>query len=276
MPDKDQRLAIVIPLRAKVNSIDWEKTSETLQRTLKSIIAQTSNKYSCIVVGHDDPEFETGSYNDAGVEFHKITEPEPICFMDFEGQREKQKAIDADKNMKLRIGISLFLNSTVAFSHWFALDADDLIAKDFVEVSLAYEIKHGAILSRGYQYNINANTVQLRNNFHTYCGSSSILADCHVSPYKDDTSKIPWFSYSHMNIEQFFLREVHNPCTILKEPIVCYVKHEDNSSRHHCNHTRKRIFRNLLSKIKTSYETSQASSFFREQFLSEISDQCVS
>ena len=275
MPKKDQRLAIVIPLGAKVNSVDWEKTSEALQLTLKSVIAQTSNKYRCIVVGHDDPAFSIESYNDDGVEFHKITAPEPICFMNFEEQREKQKAIDADKNMKSRIGIDLLLNSNVAFSHWFALDADDLIAKDFVEVSLAHEIKHGAILTRGYQYNINANTVRLRNNFHVYCGSSSILADCHVSPYKDDTSKIPWFSYSHMNIEQFF-RETQKLCIILKKPIVCYVNHEDNSSRHHCNHTRKRIFRNALSKIKTSYKTSKVSSYFREQFLSEISDQCVS
>ena len=276
MPKKDQRLAIVIPLGAKVNSVDWEKTSEALQLTLKSVIAQTSNKYRCIVVGHDDPAFAIESYNDYGVEFHRITEPEPICFMNFEGQREKQKAINADKNMKLRIGIGLLLDSKVKFSHWFALDADDLIAKDFVEVSLAHEIKYGAILSRGYQYNINVNTVRLRNNFHTYCGSSSILADCLVSPNKDDTSKIPWFSYSHMNIEQFFLREIQKPCVLLKKPSVCYVRHEDNSSRHHCNHTRKPIFRNVLSKIKTSYETSKASSFFRKQFLSEITDQCVS
>ena len=51
------KLGIVIPLKAKLVAKDWPTTCKNLERTVSSILNQSSSNFQAVVVGHDCPEF---------------------------------------------------------------------------------------------------------------------------------------------------------------------------------------------------------------------------
>ncbi len=124
-------LGIVIPLKAEVNSRNWAVTSDALRLTLEAIAGQTSKNHCCTVVGHTKPELEWEHFGEKNIRFDRVRNFEAVPFLSWSAH-DRQQAITKDKNTKILQGVTSLTNQATKISHWFALDADDIIANDFV------------------------------------------------------------------------------------------------------------------------------------------------
>lgn len=262
-----RRLAIVIPLRAQVNCADWNGTCAALRRTLQSLIRQTSQQFDCMVVGHEPVDFTIKDTETANIFFATLTDNEPQTYLQSKSREHKQKVIDADKNGKILHGIELLRKRCLTYSHWFALDADDLVSKELVKVILAKNPKNGALLSGGYIWNTTIDKIRKKSNLERICGSTSILANKHIPTADSDLPQTPWFRYSHMNLVEFFSNELKSEYSRIRTPLICYVHHTDNSSDHHCIEQKRRSTQTLFGKAKTFILWSKRSKAFDQKFL---------
>ena len=147
-------IGIVIPLKAKAVSKNWDMVCKNLKRTVTSILAQSSTEFSAIVVGHDKPDFLEEIRDSIDLKgscyFLPFNDfPPPTLYQnDIE---TNQLRYESDRCNKILKGIMhLSKNSSPAISHWFALDADDLLSNVFVETLPLYEGSDAIVLDNGY------------------------------------------------------------------------------------------------------------------------------
>lgn len=214
-------LGIVIPLKSKAISRDWQVTSEALAATLRSIAQQSSKQYQAVVVGHDIPEGFEAQFPQ--VTFGTVGFPPP----DRSAPGFSHKELIKDKNLKIAKGLQL-LNEYTEILYWYALDSDDLLADDFVDTVLAEaEGKAGLIIDGGYIIYQDAGRCLPIDNLSLYCGSTSVLAREHVNIPEQLSVEmlkgIPWSRYPHMQIASFFQTELELPFASLKKPLLAYV-----------------------------------------------------
>ena len=122
-----KNLAVVIPLKSQKVAKNWAATSRALSATLRSLRRQTSNAFVAVVVGHECPVIS----EQKGWSFHslEIEIPELAAGGDY-GKRDDFDRI-LDKNRKIARGVQLLWGSSP--THWFYLDADDVLDVGFVE-----------------------------------------------------------------------------------------------------------------------------------------------
>jgi len=214
------KLGIVIPLKSKCISKDWEITTRSLSATLNSIQHQTSPLFSVAVAGHQVPTDMVENY--PNVRFVSVDFPVP----DPSAPNFSHKRLIDDKNMKLAHAMLALADSDI--THWYALDSDDLVSTDFVETVLQSVSGYsGALLEGGYFLYHDIKRAIRTEEMTQYCGSTSVLADEDIEiprvPSLENIKSIPWSNYSHMNISEFFTRETQKPFTIIKKPILGYV-----------------------------------------------------
>ena len=256
------RVGIIIPLRAKCNSRNWDETSFALKRTLDSIAWQTSREFDCILVGHEPPTFSVKTYEPHNVIFEAVVDRVANCFLNFHCARERQKAIDFDKNDKLLRGLRKLKSSGTYYSHYFALDADDLISRSFVEYVLSSSMNHGGVLQVGYAWDTVSDKIWLRKDLDRVCGSTSVLTNKQIPELIEDTA---WFRTAHSNMRRFFCDEVGDDYEPILEPLVCYVHHEDNSSFRYVN-MRHNFFIRCLHQVKRSLIRVRRRGTFQKNF----------
>lgn len=263
------RLAIVIPLRAQVNCVDWNGTCAALRRTLRSLTRQTCQQFDCMVVGHELVDFTIKDTETANIFFATLTDNEPQTYLQSKSREHKQKAIDADKNRKILHGIELLRERCSTYSHWFALDADDLASKELVKDVLATNPTNGAVLSGGYIWNTTTDKIRKKSNIERICGSTSILSNKHIPTTDSDLPQTPWFRYSHMNLAEFFSNELKSEYLRIRTPLICYVHHTDNSSDHHCIEQKQRSTQTFIDGAKKFIFWSKRSKDFNQKFLGQ-------
>ena len=173
------KLGIVVPLRARSTTSSWDKVCSNLERTIRSIINQSDADFVATVVGHDRPDFEP---RDA----HTSREQIPfVQFTDFPAPADTGDAAtlymdyEFDRCRKILRGMmTLKRNSEV--THWYALDADDLIHPSFVSVSKRHANADAVIIDHGYSYFENFGVIHKVNEFSAHCGSCTIIPDRHL------------------------------------------------------------------------------------------------
>lgn len=222
-------LGIIIPLKSSQVSSNWQSVCNSLASTVFSIIKQTNNSYKVIIVGHEKPSFiddlVQNAFSEMQFNFHSIKEISPP--KKAQGAREiPQEEYTKDKNMKIAKGIQLLKKIDETISHWFVLDADDLIHKDFIKICDSSNIQAGAIINQGYLYYANSQRVVDCSELSLYCGSTGIIATELIEPPDVITYKtiqqIPFCSYAHMHLDQFFIHE-KSSYVELKEKLITYV-----------------------------------------------------
>ncbi|MBW8191625.1 hypothetical protein K0504_11305 [Neiella marina] len=214
-------LGIVIPLKSKAISRDWQVTSDALAATLCSIAQQTSGQYQAVVVGHDIPEGFAERFKHiqfATVDFAVPNRSAP----DF-----THKELIKDKNLKIARGLQL-LSSSPEIAFWYGLDSDDLLADDFVETVLTEaKGRAGLIIDGGFIVYQRANRVIPIDNLSLYCGSTSVVAREYILIPQELSVEgligVPWSRYPHMQIAEFFKTELKLPYANLKKPLLAYV-----------------------------------------------------
>lgn len=220
-------IGIIIPLKAKSVAKDWEVTSGNLEATVKSVLGQTVKDFRCVIVGNDCPEFLEALVNKNNIwcEFLKYDRfPPPKLGPD---EAENQLKYEFDRCNKILEGIIYLKRKAVGITHWFALDADDLISNEFIRTLKNYESFDGIIIDKGFFYFKNTGIINKENEFSAYCGSSAIISDrlIKIPDSVDDKTYrcTPFGAISHVNMK-VDLRSRGYSVGICKDRIVMYVR----------------------------------------------------
>jgi len=248
------KIGIVIPLKSKAVSKNWNTTCENLKSTVNSIMNQTSDSFECVVIGHDCPDFMIGiNLQEDKVRFIKYdTFPPPIIGT---AESENQLKYEFDRCHKILAGIVYLKNSFLDITHWYSLDADDLIQDKFVEAMQSYDYADSIILDNGYIFFKNTGVINKENEFSAYCGSSAIISDRLIKlPEVIDESShrsIPFGNFSHVNMRNR-LQQSGYRVVVAAERVVMYVRDngENISNAAYTNTLHKKIKKFIKSIVK--------------------------
>lgn len=209
-------IGIVVPLVAKSVSKCWQTDCELVEATTKSILQQSNPSFRCIVVGHDCPEQLEGKQHAGNDIFLAFSDLEPPVVG--ENNAEAQLKYEVDRCSKTLKGIMHLKKTQPDITHWFAVDSDDLIHRDFVKTLVEGPEKDAYLIKNGYFYYKNNNIFTLTDEFYSYCGSSSIISDKYFQLPNDITETaykgIPFGAVSHVNIGRYLEKrgvEYHVP-----------------------------------------------------------------
>lgn len=246
------KVGIVIPLKAKVVSKSWHVTTDNLKLTLNSINNQSSNLFECVVVGHDYPscidDFE--SVNDK-IRFFKYETFSPPRVGDDESKN--QLNYEFDRCNKILEGIIFLKKLYPDITHWFSLDADDLLHRNFVEFMQASSDADAIIIDYGYVYFKDSGVINHEDEFSAYCGSSALISDklIDVPDSIDETSyrTIPFGSFSHVNMRKR-LQDLGHNVYLPRERVVMYVRNNgENISNAAYSNTLYKKFKKFVKMI---------------------------
>jgi hypothetical protein len=226
------KIGIVIPLKAKVISKNWQQVCQSLQQTVGSVLNQKSKEYRVAVVGHDCPSFLNGvkdCQENIFVPFNEL-EP-PITNAD---EPANQMKYETDRCSKILKGIMTLKQRDEEITHWFALDADDLIRDTFVSSLIQRPECEGFLIKHGYFYFQQKGIFNKTNKFYIYCGSSAVIADKFFNlPSKikgESFRSIPFGDVSHVHMDIYF-DSMNIAYNTPKTPLLMYVRdHGDNIS----------------------------------------------
>ena len=160
-------------------------------------------------------------------------------------------------------GVKFLTAREPKISHWFVLDADDILATNFVSAILKLNPKSGALLSGGFSLDAETNRIRRRKRIYEICGSTSVLANHVVSESLAANGDVPWSRYSHARIEELFSKELDVDYATVEDPLVCYMtNHGDNCSVDFIKQTR------LTKKLKDIILTKKRTDDFNRRFSS--------
>lgn len=170
-------LGFLVPLKAKSASKDWNQVCQVLRRTIVSIQNQTNDSCVAVVCGHDKPAFmdEIAKATNGRFFFSTYTETPPPA-----GDPAIQSdylLYEVDRCNKIQGGMEA-LNERFGqrITHWFSLDADDLLSHNFVETMQKHTNRDAVIVDRGYQYQESTGFLKCLDDFSEWCGSSAVLS----------------------------------------------------------------------------------------------------
>lgn len=249
------KIGILVPLKARCISNDWEVTCRNLELTVASILNQSCSSYHAVVVGHDCPQFMKEKNLDGRCEFLKFDEYQPPEIGD--DKSENQLRFEFDRCNKILKGMIFLSKINSGITHWFALDADDLLHKDFVSIVQDYEDSDAIILDHGYFYFKSTGLINVENEFSAYCGSSAIISskifDVPIDLSDSAFRKMPFGAISHVHMRQKLISDGY--CvSIPNERIIMYVRENgeniSNSSSGHNLYVQFKKYAKMLLRVK--------------------------
>jgi len=254
-------IGIVIPLKSKKISRDWQVTCDSLEATIKSIVAQSIQDYKVIIVGHDRPDFLKNTLN-SNIKF-KVAEFEAP---DRNAINFTTKDLINDKTLKIISGLYELRNESL--SYLYQLDSDDLMHVDFIKIIQSIENVSAIIIENGYLYYKSSNRFIETGELDQLCGSTVVIASgAFEMPDKVDISlihNVPWTKYRHMNIYKYFEYDTKQTYVRLNEKLVAYVLASgDNFS----DRWRNNWFKQFKWKLKPFLKGRRVNDEFRDNFL---------
>lgn len=215
------KLGIVIPLKPKQISRDWEVTTQSLINTLSSIQNQVNKNFEVVVVGHEIPQQVMADFSN--FKFVQVDFPIP----DRSAPDFCHRHLLVDKGLKIVRGFQALEPNGI--DYWFQLDSDDLIRDDFVEILQSIDGQSGAIIQGGYFVYSAIDRVLKTKEMVMYSGSTCVLAAKHVDVPKElelneeHMKCSPYGRYPHMTIANFFKQEIKESYHVISEPVLGYV-----------------------------------------------------
>jgi hypothetical protein len=161
------RLGIVIPLKSKSTARSWAEVEARLRATVASLRRQSSTDFAAVIVGHESPEFDESLSRN--LSFVTLETPPPPKAADRAEQRR-------DKVLKKELGMQHLL-ARHPITHWFHLDADDLVHEHFVATVSRMEPFDIAVVRSGYAYYPTLNRYRSLDGIDRFCGSTAITSD---------------------------------------------------------------------------------------------------
>ena len=160
-------LGIIIPLKPKSTARSWAEVEARLRATVASLDRQSSTDFAAVIVGHETPEFDQPHLSNLSC-ITLDSPPPPRAATPAEQRR--------DKRAKNRLGMRHLL-ARHPITHWFHLDADDLVHEHFVATVSRMEPFDLAVVRSGYAYYPTLNRYRLLDGIDRFCGSTAITSD---------------------------------------------------------------------------------------------------
>lgn len=162
-------LTFVIPVRHPYNARNLPQSRAYLEQTIKSISAQTSSNWQCIIVANEKADLPP------------LSEKFQACFVDFppndlheQGDAERDvfyEAIRLDKGRRLLAGMLKTLDT----QYFMVVDDDDFIHRDLVSFVSQNKGGNGWFFQTGYVWTDGGNVVYKHPEFYKFCGTSHII-----------------------------------------------------------------------------------------------------
>ncbi|MGY6529033.1 MAG: glycosyltransferase family A protein [Cyanobacterium sp.] len=157
-------LVFIVPLKSEKVCKSWDRVSQLLERTLKSICNQTSSHFKVLVVCHEKPII---TFSHPDVEYIPMTYDIP------EHPNRIVKGL-TDKGRKVLRGIveAKKFNPT----HVMFVDADDCVSSKLASFVEKHPSCNGWYFSNGYKYLEGEPYIYIkRGKFYTLSGTANIL-----------------------------------------------------------------------------------------------------
>ena len=165
------RLGIITALKSRTTARCWPEVEERLRATVASLRRQSSAEWQGVIVGHDKPDF--GQSLPPNLAFITIDRPPPTPGP---GGRYTKASQRQDKSAKNVRGMRLLANSH-AITHWFWLDADDLLHRHFVATVARMMPFDLAVVRKGYAYYPSWRRSKHLDRIDRFCGSTVLTSD---------------------------------------------------------------------------------------------------
>ncbi len=230
-------LGFVVPVKPRAVSVNWQYDCQLLERTLRSICAQTNDSFAVFVIYTDMPEIKYTNDHIHYLHFpYKNISSGELSDYDTYGNKYYDPDFASkimDKIRKLSLGCQHA--KEMQCKYIMAVDSDDLVSKDIVayidkqaEKGLpGWYINKGYIYKEGSRYLIHKN-----RNMHMLNGSTHII--------REDLIRIPDFNskamqdYSFFESHGYLATRLKHQYNVIIEPLpfegVIYVLHDQNWS----------------------------------------------
>ena len=170
-PGPPFRLGIVIALKAKTTARCWPEVEKRLRATVESLRRQSSADWDAVIVGHDRPDL--GDSIPPNLSFIAIDQPPPERGPDGRFTRAAQRV---DAHAKKVLGMRT-LGARRTITHWFNLDADDLVHEHFVATVSWLGPFDVAVVRQGYAYYPRGQRCRRVDRIDRFCGSTVLTSD---------------------------------------------------------------------------------------------------
>lgn len=246
-------IGIIIPLKAKRMSADWQVTGALLRQTLASVSRQSCQAFRVLIVCHDLPDLQPkeGHWTVPPVAIMEAPFAPPLERVAFQMRQDKERKVATGAVQLLHDGCDWIMK----------LDADDLIAREtcaFIEKSGsdAVVFRKGIISLFQSKWHLFEPT-----NFHRVCGSCfafrrHLILDVAAGEAAHPLSQ--FFVSDHH--EQVLERCIEHSVTVSCPPFAaaCYLQYPDVrlSSLYHPNY--KPTLRELMGRLRRLRRTTSA------------------
>ena len=198
----------MIPLAPKCKIDYWDEAMINLNRTLRSLDNQTSDRYNVFLVLTDTDKIDL----DKDYRNLYITP-----------NRSELAEFSEDKDNKTRIGLEC--HSLVNAKYFFRLDWDDLIHKEFVKFLEDTPEENGWMIQYGYFYKPEIHGVIAFDNYWQHCGSAFA-----INYSKEECLNGPKDGFHHQRVPMY-RANLGKPLKPIPFRAGAYVIHKDNISK---------------------------------------------
>lgn len=194
-------LAFITSLRHPKTAKSWSHNLKLLERTLRSVCAQSDQNFRVLVVCNEKPDL---CFDHPNIGFLPVDLPPPVD--SFDQLIRNADAIRNDRGRKYLAGLYHFREANP--SHVMFFDADDCISNRLVETVLAGPPNTSWYVGDGYLYSEGSSLIyRIDSVFNQTCGT------CHIFSYRifdlpEDRTTISdeWIRQtlgSHINVKAF-------------------------------------------------------------------------
>ena len=180
-------LNFIIPLKSRAVSSDWDLVERLCERTIRSVLQQTSDLFRLILVCTDRPEID--------LSHPKIT----VIREDFPIPDSRPESRMDDKGLKVRRG--LVEAGRRGGAHVMMVDADDCVHRRLAEWVQSHDSRQSWASYQGYWYEEGRGIVRLIKDFDIICGTCFIARLEHDDFPRDMTA--PRGSYFDYLVDGF-------------------------------------------------------------------------
>jgi hypothetical protein len=248
-------IGFVIPFKSRMRSKNWEMDCALLNRTISSVLSQSSKNYKCYVVYSDLPDKPAQDNKVIWVQFpfpflesHQIGDEER-CAVQYGLGKFLPNFYDQGK--KSLYGSSFAKKDNC--SYIMSLDADDLLSNklvNFIDNNLTYQ-SSGWYVNKGYMYAEKSSfLLKVPANMNYVCASVNIIRNDLVP--EPDFSKKMYQDFQFFSSHAYMPEGLKNNYNEILQPVpfycTTYVLHNGNFFTD-SSHITKISLKNLLKRL---------------------------
>lgn len=162
-------ITFVIPVRHPQNCSDWGALKARLQETIRSIAAQTSPDWRCVIVANEGSDLPPLPANFTVC--HVNFPPNPHYDIDVSGRERAYDSFRLDKGRRVLAGM-LQERET---KYFMIVDDDDFVSSRITQFVTSHDGANGWDTQEGWLWSEGGKAILPYGNFSKYCGTSLII-----------------------------------------------------------------------------------------------------